>query len=545
MTWWKGWIAGCLAIACAAQGAMAADASPVNQVFQFAQSGDCSAWSDHSTTHATAYLWIPPECERVRGLVVMCTNVPEQRLVGSEALREICRRHDLGIVWCVPSFMNFKLKTEQATTVGFLQQLLNGLATQSGYHEVASAPVLPVGESGHLLMVDALVEQWPERCIAGIWLKNPHLPPHNRTVPGLVVFGTAQEWGQVKADYFNRWRDTSHYDTILRERHDHPDWPLSYVIDGSSGHFDVDAALTQYVSDYIGAMCELRLPHTSGAALLPLDMARGYVAGLPVPGHPASSPIPFTSATGQQREEPWYPSVSAAKEAQAYASIDWKADSPLPAMLGVDQKPLPFDFNGIEVVHTRAFESDGITFSLQSVLLDQLPATFQQAGHPLPTPPGPVRIEWLCGPIKPLGQGRFQIALDRSWPSAACYVAMRHPATPGTRAVVQPCAIDLKGMRNTQGEVQTLTFTRPADMPIGSAPQRLSAQSSAGLPVQFYVESGPAIIEDGNVVLTRIPKRTPLPVAVTIGASQWGSAQSPKVRAAPVVKQTFQIVPPQ
>ncbi|MGN6505532.1 MAG: hypothetical protein ACTHM6_08220, partial [Tepidisphaeraceae bacterium] len=175
----------------------------------------------------------------------------------------------------------------------------------------------------------------------------------------------------------------------------------------------------------------------------------------------------------------------------------------------------------------------------------QLPAAFQQAGHPLPMPPGPVRIEWLCGPIKPLGQGRFQIALDRSWPSAACYVAMRHPATPGTRAVVQPCAIDLKGMRNTQGEVQTLTFTRPADMPIGSAPQRLIAQSSAGLPVQFYVESGPAIIEDGNVVLTPIPKRTPLPVAVTIGAWQWGSAQPPKARTASVVKQTFHIVPPQ
>ena len=156
MTWWKGWIAGCLAIACAGQGAMAADASPVNQVFQFAQSGDCSGWSDHSTTHATAYLWIPPECERVRGLVVMCTNVPEQRLVGSEALREICRRHDLGIVWCVPSFMNFKLKTEQATTVGFLQQLLNGLATQSGYPEVASAPVLPVGESGRIFVGNSL-----------------------------------------------------------------------------------------------------------------------------------------------------------------------------------------------------------------------------------------------------------------------------------------------------------------------------------------------------------------------------------------------------
>ena len=62
------------------------------------------------------------------------------------------------------------MKTKQSSV--FCKELLDGLAKTSGYDEVATVPWLPIGESFHLLMVDALVEAAPQRCIAGIWLKN-------------------------------------------------------------------------------------------------------------------------------------------------------------------------------------------------------------------------------------------------------------------------------------------------------------------------------------------------------------------------------------
>ena len=87
---------------------------------------------------------------------------------------------------------------------------------------MATVPWLPIGESFHLLMVDALVEAAPQRCIAGIWLKNAYIPPTNRTTPALVIYGTAQEWGQDKADIRTRWNDLSEYDRILAEKEKFP-----------------------------------------------------------------------------------------------------------------------------------------------------------------------------------------------------------------------------------------------------------------------------------------------------------------------------------
>lgn len=522
--------------------ARAADApSPENQVFQFAQNGTCSKWPDRSTSKASAYLWIPESCQQVRGLVIMCTNVPEHRLVGDPRIRKVCADNNLAIVWCVPSFMNFKFKNEQAVTVAFLQELLDGLAKSSGYAEIATVPWLPMGESGHLLMVDALVEQQPKRCIAAVFMKNPHLPPKNRTVPTLVYFGTAQEWGQEKGDFLARWKDTGHYAAVLKERAQNPDWAFTYVMDGHSGHFDVDDRSTDFYANYIAAACRARLPEQIGEPLKKIDLNTGVVADLPLPGRAKQAAIPFAKASNDQRAAPWFFDNAAAEAAQGISGIDWSADSVLPAMLGADGAPLPFALNGINILKAAQFEPDGITFSLKAQLLDKLPSNFKEAGRALPTPPGPVTIDWLCGPIVPLGDGRFRIALDRSWPSAACYVAMRHPGGPGVRAVVQPCNVDLKSMRNAQGEAQTLDFSQPSDMNASDAPQPLKATSSAGLPVGFYVESGPATIENGAVKLASIPPRSRLPITVTVAAWQWGRAGEKPVKMADIVRRTFQV----
>ena len=104
--------------------------SPENQVFQFMQSGVCTNWADGSKNQSSAYLWIPETCKKVRGLLILCANVPEHRLVGHRAIREVCAKNNLGIVWCVPSFMNFRTDKEKKindaldykTSTGFLQE---------------------------------------------------------------------------------------------------------------------------------------------------------------------------------------------------------------------------------------------------------------------------------------------------------------------------------------------------------------------------------------------------------------------------------------
>jgi hypothetical protein len=514
-------------------------ASPVNQVFQFMHSAT-SDWRDGSNTKSTAYLWIPENCKKLRGLLVLCTNVPEHRLVGHPTIRAACEKNQLGIVWCAPSFVNFRkdMPKEYATVCAFLQKLLDGLAATSGYPEVATVPWLPIGESGHLLMVDALVEQAPDRCIAGVWLKNNHLPPKNRQVPALVVYGSAQEWSQDKSDIRSKWNDVSKaYESIVTQRTKNPNWPLTYVIDGHSGHFDCSETVTDYLAIYIHDITNARLDDSG--KLRTLDLNAGFVAGLNVPNYPAQ---PITPNTEAKPGQPWYLTKAAAEAAQKIANINWQAQTQLPGFIGADDKVLPFDFNGIANLKSVKWEADGVTFKVGTKLLDRIPDTFVSAGEPLATTPGNPALEWLCGPVAPLGDGRFRIALDRTYGVAACYLAARQPGTDNVRAIVQPMGVQISALKNN-GQVQKITFDPIADVPAGTKSFALSAKSDSGLPVEFFVVAGPAIVQGNTLVFTPIPPNAKLPLTVTLAAWQWGRATEPAIKTADVVRQEFKIVP--
>jgi hypothetical protein len=90
----------------------------------------------------------------------------------------------------------------------------------------------------------------------------------------------------------------------------------------------------------------------------------------------------------------------------------------------------------------------------------------------------------------------------------------------------------------TQGKPQTITFPPLPGLQVDSPPLPLSATSDSGLPVSYYVASGPAAIENGKLRVTGIPPRAKLPMAIVLGAYQWGSAVEPFVQTAVAVKQT-------
>ena len=519
-------------------------ASPENQVFQFMQGGVCTNWADGSQNQSSAYLWIPDNCKKIRGLLILCVNVPEHRLVGHPAIREVCAKNDLGIVWCVPSFMNFRKSTnginnahDDKTTTSFLQTLLDGLAKNSGYAEVATAPWLPIGESGHLLMVDALVEFHPERCIAGVWLKNNHLPPHNRTVPALVAFGSAQEWSQTKTDIRTNWNNIGKaYAGVLDQRKQNPNWPLTYVIDGSSGHFDCSEKLTKFLAHYIDCVTQARL--APDGTLKTIALENGFLADMPVPGHENYSPNKFTKTKFGERALPWFFDQESAEAAQSFAKINWQAATQLPGFADANGNILPFNFNGISNLEPK-YEGDGITLTLRGVMLDQLPDQFTNAGVKLARAPGEPALEWLCGPLKPLGDGKFQICLDRSFPSSACYIAARQVGTKKIRSSVQPCGVKIQ--KNNSGVAQKISFAAIPDVKAGTKSIKLSAKSDSGLPVKFFVRAGPAVVHGDELEFTPIPPRAKFPVAVTVAAWQFGRAGDRPVKTE-IAEQTFNLI---
>jgi len=518
-------------------------ASPENQVFQFSVSGTCSDWADGSTNRGTLYLWVPEECARLRGLLILGFNVPEHRLVGHPDLREVCRSQSLGLVWSAHTFWNFRkeAKGQDAVQVGFLEKLLDQLATVSGYTEVKEVPWLPIGESGHLLMVDGLIEQRPEKCIAGVYLKNPG-GRTNRTVPVMNSFGSGQEWGQTKKDLRRDWVDniTMAYPHFVKNRVS-PEWPMSLLIEPATGHFYCTEDMTSYVADYVKAAVQARLPEKAGEPLRPVRLEDGFLAALPVPGVEAGPPIPYAGASEEQKKAGWYFNRDLAERAQRMAQGNWAAETALPVVVAGDgYEFFPFRLNSVTQMEVSG---DG-TFRPKAELAATLPEGFVGAGEKLAEPPGPVRIEWICGSMAPSQDGGFQVSLDRTWRNGmdGGYLAALFDGTDKVRRSVQP--IHVKLLPNQEGKKQTITWDPLPDVRAGAPPIPLTARSSAGLPVRYFVAYGPAKIEGDKLILTAIPPRARYPVEVAVTAWQWGRKSDPKVQTSELVRQTFRILPP-
>ncbi len=515
--------------------------SPENQVFQFSQNGTCSAWADGSTSKGTLYLWVPEECKKLRGLVILCTNVPEHMLAGHEAIREACTKNDLGLIWSVPTFWNFAktAKGQEATNVAFFQELLDGLAKTSGYGEVATVPWLPVGESGHLLMVVGLIDQKPERCIAGICVKNPQYPK-DRTVPLLWTLGTGQEWGQLKNDFRQAWKDQAESPKGWGNGRAETGWPLSAAVEPGTGHFYCSDEMAVLIGKYITDAAQARLSDDGSPILKPVDLKAGVLANLPLPGVEDTAIIPYAGATPDQLKRPWFFTADLAKMAQDVSRTNWNADSQVPGFVaGENCEVKPFSFNSVtEVAVTTDSE-----FGLTSTLLDVIPEGFIGAGEKLATTPGAPVVEWICGPVVPAGEGKFRVALDRTWKTgAACYIIARKDGTASVRRSVQPAMVKL--LENKEGAPQTITFDPIPDIAAGTESLPLAAKSDSGLPVSFFVVSGPAVVKDGKLVFTKIPPSSRFPLDVTVAAWQWGKSSEPKVKTADIVRQTFHITAP-
>lgn len=527
-----------------------AERTPVGQVFQWATTGVSAAWPDGSAHRATLYLWIPEQTERLRGLVIMGTNVPEHMLVGHPAIRRACAEADLGLVWAVPTFWRFgqiaKEPGADARQVLFLEQLLAQLADVSGYAEVATVPWLPVGESGHLLMVAGLIEQRPERILAGVCVKNPH-PIRTTTVPVLYTLGTGQEWGQMKRDLDELFFDVGGYSRWGAER-EASAWPLSVVIEPGTGHFTVTDAMADTSGAYLVAATEARLPASSSAGeaapLRAVDLASGFVAHLPLPGQTDLDIVPYATATPAERARPWFFTAALAKGTQALATAPWQAEPQFVVFSGGNPGVTvePFALNSVT---RRRVQTDGIS-ELRAELAAAVPEGFVGAGRPLARAPGAPVVEWLCGPYAPTGDGRFEVSLDRTWKTgAAAYVIARHEGDATTRRTTQPAHLTL--LENRAGAPQAITFPPLGEVAAGTATVPLRATASSGLPVRYYVVSGPAVVEadaqgQWQLRLTPVPPRARWPIAITVAAWQWGRATAPENQTAAVQQQTLSLV---
>src|SRR6185295_2430910 len=140
-------------------------AASKDDVFQYAAPG-----TSVDGKPLIAFLWIPPEADRIRGVLVGGTTLMEPAFATDPRIHSVCAQEKLAIVLMSPSVdavFNYKEKGAGEA----LQKLLDALATTSGYHEIAVAPLFPYGHSVSSIFAGNVAYWKCERCFGVLAFK--------------------------------------------------------------------------------------------------------------------------------------------------------------------------------------------------------------------------------------------------------------------------------------------------------------------------------------------------------------------------------------
>ena len=179
------------------------------------------------------------------------------------------------------------------------------------------------------------------------------------------------------------------------------------------------------------------------------------------------------------------------------------------------------------------------TFRVLGTFLDKPPKKYPAIPAPASHAEGAIQFRVVAGAVEQTGPDTFRVTLDGREELDAQILAF-HPGDETYRYTEQPGRVRLPS-RLTTGKPQRITFPAVEPIKAGTPPVKLLATSDSGLPVRYYVESGPAIVKGDLLQLAELPFRVTYPVRVVVVAYQYGSAVAPLVQTAAPVRQVITV----
>ena len=510
---------------------------------------------------ARAWLWIPPNCERVRGVVVAQHNMEEISILENPKFRAALAEMGFAEIWVAP-FFDHEFRFNEGAGETF-DSMVNALADDSGYAELKFAPVAPMGHSA--------AASWPYYFAA--W--NP-----GRTLAVLSVSGqwpyfrdknfAPDIWGDRNIDFVPCLESMGEYEAAndwsregLWERQEHPLLPLSMLANPGQGHFASSDAKVEYLSLYLKKAVQYRVPKNWDASappkLIPIDPAKtGWLADKWRRDQPPTAPAaPVGEYKGDPKQAFWFFDGELAKATEKYESA-FRGLKPQLVGYMQDGKMVPQRDEHLQVDLKFEPQADGVTFKLSGAFYDAVPSGSPRlpgwTGLPTNSPlghatSGEISIERICGPFEKISADTFAVHFQKETlqvTNARSYelvLAAKHPGDAEYKAAVQQAHMFVPA-RNTQGAEQHLSFPAISNQKAGTKSVRLAATSDANVKVGYYVREGPAEMDGDVLKLTPVPPRAKYPVKVTVVAWQYGRSLEPKLKTAEPVERSFLIKRP-
>lgn len=512
--------------------------------------------AEASNENPRAFLWIPTHCATVRGIVFGHHNMQEEGVLEHPAFRAAMSELGFAAVWVAPTFdRNFRYDQNAGER---FETMLKELAEKSGYPELATAPLVPVGHSAAASLPWYVAAWKPERVVAGISFSGqwPYVPdPQNApqvagvdidSVPALVTLGE-YEWAD------NRMGDG------LKTRAAHPSLPLSAMGVPADGHFYATDEKIEFLALYLKKAAACRLPKNAPASgpvqLNPVDVTKtGWLVDRYRKGQaPAAPAAPVGHYKGDPAQAFWFFDAELAKAAEAFQ----QKHRGQPALLGYmqDGAVLPqTKGQHAQVLIPFKPEADGVTFKLAGAFLDTVPEgrpekwAGKKAGDTLAPPPAdiaPIAIKRITGPVRRISADTWELSFNRASflndrRGNEAWLAAIWPGNASWKQAVQQAVLRIPGS-NREGTPQKITFNLPASLRYGTRTLKLTGTADSGLPLRYFVREGPAEIEGDTVRFLQLPPRTKFPVTVTIVAWQFGRGDAPKIQTASPVERALLI----
>ncbi len=492
-----------------------------------------------------ALMWIPPDCRKIRGIIYCSQAVLEKFVLDDPQLRAAASEYGLAIIQARGMPGGYFEYGKQPGTVEALQKLLDDFAGVSGYDELSTAPLFPIGHSGSAITCWNLSYWRPSRTIGLVTLHAAAIAPpvwdSKANVDGIPILAVTGEW--------EMWGDgenlAGHADWLrgglLEMRGRRANTLVAALVQPGVGHFNYDGRLAAYVADFVRAVCELRLPAADAPAdapLHPIEPGQGWLGDITLTREPRVPIARSEEWTGDPALAFWFPTEDLARRAESYAALN-RGRKPQMLTFVEDGKPLRAQW----IVPLQPLvQDDGETVRVQARFLDKWPEKLVGGGKPLGhAKEGEIRYQWIggwTGAGAQTGPDTFRVDYNQWGVNDGLMLIAFHPGD-SEYGYTEIAASITFPERWKEGSQQTIDFPPIADQPRASTGLNLEATSSSGLPVRFSVKTGPARIEGNRLTFTPLPPRTTASVPVTVIAWQRGRPIEPKVQTAEPVERTF------
>lgn len=505
----------------------------------------------NSPEHPRAFLWIPPDCKIVRSIVVGQNNMIEEGILQHPDFRREMARLGIAEIYLAPTFDAWQNATNNDTAN-------KNFAAESGYGELEFAPVIPIGHSAMASFPWNFAAWNPERTLAILSVHGD--------APQTTLVGNGRpnvDWGRRSIDgipalmvmgEYEWWEDR--LTPAIKFCAEHPAAPVALLADVGHGHFDYSDELVKFLAMLIRKAGIARLPEVSpvdqAVKLKPVDPAQGWRVErwhFDVPR--TAKPTSFAKFSGDANSAFW-----CFDREMALATVNFNSHcGQSPQLVGFEQDGSIVPQTDTHQQVNLKFEPqpDGVTFHLAATFLDLVPGGSKNPAHwtrlPVGSPlghaagGGPVKISRISGPVEQLSADTFAVRFNRSSIFADrragdIWLLASHPGDAKFKSAVQQALLKIP-VQLKDGAEQKITFPRIADVKRGTKMVNLNATSDAGLPVYYYVQSGPAEVDGDSLEFTAIPARAKFPVKVTVVAWQYGRSVEPKLQSAEPVEREF------